>query len=325
MFYIFHGDDRHSQREYLAKVTAKFGDPGLLDLNTTRFEGYVSVRDLCQACDATPFLAPVRLVIADKLLSHAKVDKEYVKALEAYLPQLPASTRLVFLEISQSPEEKPAPSKNALIKFAEKVGNDHVKQFSQPKGNDLEKWIQKRATEKGGRISPRAVNLLAINIGSNLALLDNELEKLVLYKGASEITPADVELLSPYLAEASIFDLVDALGNRNEKKAAMLLQKKFNEGTDPFYLFSMFVRQFRLLIQVKEASADGSRPPAISQQLKMHSFVAGKLYQQSQQFSMPQLEQIYRRLLTIDVEVKTGRNDLTTALNLLVAVLTSPS
>jgi DNA polymerase III delta subunit len=57
----------------------------------------------------------------------------------------------------------------------------------------------------------------------------------------------------------------------------------------------------------------------------MHSFVAGKLYQQSQQFSLPQLEQIYRHLLDVDVQVKTGRNDLITALNLFVAVLTTPN
>lgn len=319
MFYIFHGDDSHSQREYLAKLTAKFGDPGLLDLNTNHFEGYVTFRDLSQACDAMPFLAPVRLVIVDGLLTSKKVDKAYQKSLEAYLPQMPESARLVFLE------PKPLSAKNAFIKLADKSKNGYVKQFSQPEGRELEKWIQKRAQEKGGNISLRAVHSLSTNIGSNLALLDNELEKLILYKGEAEITITDVELLSPYLAEASIFDLVDALGNRNEKKAAMLLQKKFNEGTDPFYLFSMFIRQFRLLIQVKEAAQDGSRPPAISKNLKMHSFVVGKLYQQCQQFSLPQLEQIYRHLLDVDVQVKTGRNDLTTALNLLVAVLTSPT
>jgi len=319
MFYIFHGDDSHSQREYLVKLTAKFGDHGMLDLNTTRFEGYVSFRDLSQASDAMPFLAPVRLVIIEGLLSSKKVDKPYQESLIAYLTQMPASARLVFLE------PKTLSAKNAFIKLADKADNGYVKKFSQPEGRELEKWIQKRAVEKEGNISLRAVHMLSTNIGSNLALLDNELEKLILYKENAEITANDVELLSPYLAEASIFDLVDALGNRNEKKAAMLLQKKFNEGTDPFYLFSMFIRQFRLLIQVKEAGQDGSRPPAISQQLKMHSFVVGKLHQQCQQFSLPQLEKIYRHLLDVDVQVKTGRNDLTTALNLLVAVLTSPN
>ncbi|NJN54176.1 MAG: hypothetical protein HC804_05095, partial [Anaerolineae bacterium] len=138
----------------------------------------------------------------------------------------------------------------------------------------------------------------------------------------AEITAADVLLLSPYAAEASIFDLVDALGSRNSKRASLLLQQKFSEGADPFYLFTMFVRQFRLLIQVKELADEGKRPPAIGQELKLHSFVVGKLYQQSQGFSLPQLEQIYHHLLDIDVGSKTGRQDMPTALNLLVAALT---
>jgi DNA polymerase-3 subunit delta len=180
--------------------------------------------------------------------------------------------------------------------------------------------------ERNGRISPHAAHVLASNVGSNLGILENEIEKLVLYKGAeATIEVQDVGLLSPYAAEASIFDLVDALGNRNSKQAAILLQKKMQEGADPFYLFTMFVRQVRLLIQVKELADAGQRPPAISQTLKMASFVANKLYQQAQQFSLPQLEQIYHHLLEIDVGAKTGRSDMVTALNLLVAGMTEPA
>jgi DNA polymerase-3 subunit delta len=124
------------------------------------------------------------------------------------------------------------------------------------------------------------------------------------------------------VAAASIFDLVDALGNRNGRKASLLLQQKLNEGIDPFYLFSMFVRQFRLLIQVKELADAGYRPQGISRELKLHSFVVGKLFQQARGFSQRELEQIYRRLLDVDVDVKTGQDDMQTALHLLVANLT---
>ncbi|MEJ2748176.1 MAG: hypothetical protein P8183_09760, partial [Anaerolineae bacterium] len=111
---------------------------------------------------------------------------------------------------------------------------------------------------------------------------------------------------------------------RSGKKAAILLQQKLQEGADPFYLFIMIVRQIRLLIQAKELADEGQRPPAISKAMNVHSFVANKLYQQAQQFSLPQLEQIYRHLLEVDVGVKTGRNDMLTALNLLIAGITEP-
>ncbi len=315
MFYIFHGDDTHSQKEQLAKLQAKMGDPGMLDLNTTRFDKPMTMSELMNACNVMPFLAKVRLVVVEDLFS-GTAGKEFVKEVVAYLPNLPDTTRLFFLE------SKALRSNHAVLKLAEKSDNAYVKLFSKPEGGALERWIRQQVGKGNGRITPQAVHLLAANIGSELDILANEIEKLLLYKGTEEIQAEDVTLLSPYAAEASIFDLVDALGNRNSKKAALLLQKKMSEGADPFYLFSMFIRQFRLLIQIKELADDGLRPPAIATSLKLHSFVVGKLYQQCHGFGMSQLEHIYRHLLEIDVGVKTGRNDMTTALNLLVAGLT---
>lgn len=319
MFYIFHGADTHSQKEMLVKLTAKLGDPGLLDLNTTRLEGAVSLTQLQQACNAMPFLAKARLVLVSNLLS-GKLDKSFVKELADFLPRLPETTRLVFMESSA------LPANHRLVKLAEELDTGFVRQFDLPEGGALDRWVKQQVEERNGRISSHAAHVLASNVGSDLGILANEIEKLVLYKGSEEtIEVQDVGLLSPYAAEASIFDLVDALGNRNGKQAAILLQKKMQEGADPFYLFTMFVRQVRLLIQVKELADNGQRPPAISQALNMASFVANKLYQQAQQFSLPQLEQIYRHLLEIDVGVKTGRSDMVTALNLLVAGMTEPA
>jgi DNA polymerase-3 subunit delta len=318
MFYVFHGDDSHSQREALAKQMAKYGDPALLDLNTTRLAGAISFSQLQQAAGSMPFLATVRLVIVRDLFA-SKPDKPFMDKLLAFLPTMPESTRLFFLE------SKALSEKHTVIKLAEQDKNGYVKLFALPEGVALERWIREAVAERNGRIHPKASALLAANIGSNLDILTQEIEKLVLYKGDnSEINDADVALLSPYVAEASIFDLVDALGNRNGRKASLLLQQKFSAGEDPFSLFPMIIRQFRLLIQVKELANSGERPPSISQALKMHSFVAGKLYQQSQGFSLNQLEQIYHHLLDIDIGVKTGRQDMTTALLLLVAALTSP-
>lgn len=315
MFYIFHGDDTHSQKEQLTKLQAKMGDPGMLDLNTTRFNRSVSMSELRNACNVMPFLAKVRLVIVEDLFT-GNVSKEFVKEVVNYLPNLPETTRLFFLE------SKPLKSNHAVMKLAEKLESGYVKLFNKPEGSALERWIRQQVGEGNGRISPQAVHFLATNIGSELDILTNEIEKLLLYKDGEEIQAQDATLLSPYAAEASIFDLVDAIGNRNGKKASLLLQKMLSEGADPFYLFSMFIRQFRLLIQVKELADEGLRPPAIANAIKQHSFVVGKLYQQCHGFNLTQLEQIYHHLLDIDVGVKTGRNDMTTALNLLVAGLT---
>jgi DNA polymerase III subunit delta len=316
MFYIFHGNNSHSQREALAQKQAELGDPAMLSLNTTQFEANVSLAQLRQTCDSMPFLAEKRLVIVHNLLN-SKAD--FIAELAGYLPQLPETTRLFFLEETKLLATHP------LIKLAESSDKGHVRLYERPEGVQLERWVRQRVESKGGKISPRALHMLTLNAGNDLQLLDNEIEKLVLYRLAdgSAIKAEDVALLCPHVAEANIFNLVDALGQMNGRLAAQLLQQKVNEGMEPFQLFAMFIRQFRLLIQVKELADAGHRPPEIAKTLRLHGFVAGKLHQQCQRFSMAQLEQIYDHLLEIDLGVKTGRTEIVTALELFTAGVTT--
>jgi DNA polymerase III subunit delta len=314
MFYIFHGDDTYSQRETLTELLARIGDPSLLELNTTRLPATASFGELREVADVIPFLAPARLVIVEDMLS-SNGGRELVDHLLAYLPHLPETTRLIFLE-SQALR-----SNHRLLRLAEESEHGYVRQFSRPEGVALSRWIEERLERHGGTATPQAIYSLATNIGNDLALLENEIEKLVLYRAGEKVEAEDVALLCPHVAEASIFELVDALGNRNGERAATLLSQKLAEGADPFYLFAMIVRQFRLLVQIRELSEEGLRPPAIAQRLRIHSFVAGKLHQQCQRFSLAQIERIYAHLLDIDVGVKTGRAEMTTALNLFVASL----
>lgn len=316
MFYLFHGKDTYSQRESLKGLLAKQGDPEMLSLNTTLLGGKASFAELQGACDAMPFLSRVRVVIVEDMFA-GTTDKALLDKLESYLPSLPETTRLFFLETGDLPDS------HRIVKLAGKDKRGHVRRFDLPQGGELDRWIRGHVESSGGRIAPQAVQMLAVNVGSDLLALRHEIEKLVLYKGPEgTIEAADVQLLSPYAAEASIFDLVDALGSRQPAQVATLFQKKLDEGADPFYLFSMFIRQFRLLIQTRSLLDGGERVAGIADQLKLRPFVAEKLVRQARGFSLPQLEHIYRRLLQIDVETKTGQADLLTALHLLVAGIT---
>ncbi|MFN2116911.1 MAG: DNA polymerase III subunit delta [Candidatus Promineifilaceae bacterium] len=318
MFYIFHGEDDLTKTEKLASLLTRHGDMAMLELNTTRFNGQVPIATLRQAAETVPFISPIRIVLVNNLFS-TNPGKEYMKELQTFLPKLPATARLIFLESQTLKKNHP------ILMLAEQSDNGRVLFFPLPEGGQLIRWIQQQAEKDGGEISPRAANLLASLVGNDLRTLENEIQKLVAYKEYSHpktIEPDDIDLLSPYVAEASIFNLVDALGNRNEQMASTLYQQKLDEGADPFYLFSMFVRQFRLLIQVKELAAEDYAPHSIAQEVGIHDFVAGKLNQQAQGFSIEELEQIYRHLMDIDVAVKIGEADIRTALDLLIAQLT---
>jgi len=327
MFYLFHGEDEFSRSETLAAFKEKMGDPGLAELNTTVFDGSkVTLGELQHACDSVPFMADRRLVIVEGLLTRLESkgeeralsawQKEYLEGLTQYLKHLPETTRLVFVEDKAISQNNPV----HRLALAEKRG--HVKEFKPPQGRELNRWIEERVRKKGGQISPAAVEELAAFVGNDLRLLDQEIEKLVVYAGqVRPISEEDVRLLVSYVQEANVFEMVDALGQRDAQRAAKLLHQLLDAGEHPLALLGMIVRQFRIIIQVKELSERGLSQQDIAARLRLHHFVVKKAMRQAINFSMEQLEAIYRKLLETDMAIKMGQMDEVLALDMLVVGL----
>ncbi len=327
MFYLFHGEDEFSRSETLAVFKNKMGDLGLVELNTTVFDGRkVTLSELQHACDSVPFLADRRLVIVEGLLTRLASrgegralpawQKEYLEGLTQYLTHLPETTRLVFVE------DKAISKNNPVHRLALADERGHVKEFKPPQKEKLNRWIEERVRKKGGRINSAAVEELAAFVGNDLRLLDQEIEKLVTYvDGARPISEDDVRLLVSYVQGANVFEMVDALGQRNAQRAAQLLHQLLDEGEHPLALLGMIVRQFRILIQVKELTEGGLSQQKMASQLRLHPFVVKKAVRQAMNFSLEQLEAIYRKLLETDVAIKTGQMDEVLALDMLVVGL----
>jgi DNA polymerase-3 subunit delta len=328
-FYAFHGADEFTCAETLAGLKQKLGRPDTVDLNTTYLDGKtLTLAELRHTCDTVPFLAEKRLVVVTDLLTRlapqrghepTKAQEDYLASLADYLPHLPETTRLIFVE------SKPLSPQHPILRLAQQEARGYAKRFDPPKDRDLPRWIAKRARKHGGEIEPQASQQLAAVVGADLRLLDQELNKLVTYTqsptGGRAITEEDVALLVPYAQAAVVFDLVDALGRRDGHTAARTLHRLLDAGEHPLGLLAMIVRQFRLLIQVKELKDAGESAPEIARQLGIHPFPAGKLYTQATHFTPAQLETVYRHLLDIDVDIKSGKVDAEVALDLLVAGL----
>ncbi len=327
-YYILHGEDELTCNEALKKLQSRLGPPELSALNTTVFDGAdVTLAELRNACDTIPFMAQRRMVIVHGLLSRLAASqkksdqsnwkKQYLEELNGYLLHLPETTRLVFVERNQLPANHPTLSQAKDDEFG------YVRAFAPPK--DLVQWVRRRASEKDGDLSPQAAVALVQAVGDNQILLDQEIEKMLTYVNRERpVNSYDVSLLVPYAQEAVIFDAVDAMGQRDGVKATHLIHNLLEHGNDPLYLFAMIVRQFRLLIQVKELADAGLDPAAISKQIRLHPFPTRKLYTQARNFTLEQLERVHCRLLEIDVQIKTGQIDQVVALDLLVAGLAPP-
>lgn len=330
--YIFCGQDVLSLRERLSEFCASLAEPSSLELNTTRFEGKtVTAGEIEAAARSAPFLADMRLVIVDNLSSSAN-GRAVIDQMAGMLPTLPDWTRLVFVETGPENDDvgdgkRFAGRPQALKKLINLVEDDprgKVRAFDPPR--DLAHWLQERATHYQATLDIAAARLLAECIGGDLVLGDTELAKLATYTdGARPITRDDVALLTPYSAEANIFQMVDALGQRNGKTALTLLRKLLDDGDEPLRLFAMITRQYRMIIQIREQLDGGQSVRGAAQVLGMKDFVADKVASQARQYRMEQLERILEVLLETDVAIKTGKLAGDLALETLVAQLSRPA
>lgn len=323
-FYILHGDDSISRQGALAKMRAAMGEDAAL--NCSEFDGRVTpVPEVLAAARSLPFLADKRLVIARGLISHitrkgaGQAGKQATKRLIDELGNLPEFTRLVLVEDELLSE------KNAVLKAARESGTGYIGAFKAPQ--DLTGWIMQRArAEYDAEIGPAASAAIASVVNQDLLRADSELHKLVCYvDGERQISEGDVAVLTPYVPEANVFEMVDALANGDGERALRLIYQSLHDNPkDPgFNLYGMIVRQFRLLVMAKEHLETGgsSQGPAMGRALKVPPFVAGRLATQSRGFTLEQLERILKHLQRFDQDMKTGRIAPRLAMDLLVSSL----
>ncbi|NLX11275.1 MAG: DNA polymerase III subunit delta [Chloroflexi bacterium] len=318
-FYVFHGPDEFSCRAQLQSIRAQMGDPGMAELNTSILDGKAAAAaEVLAAASAMPFLSDKRLVIVEGMLSWlarkgaGKIGKEQLEVLVEGLPHLPEFARVVFVEMDTLSDHNP------VLKLAKTDPGGYHKAFNPPR--DATRWIRTQAEQVYGvEIETAAAVTLAAVIGEDLRAADSELAKLSAYvNGERPITGADVALLTTYIAETDVFQMVDALGQRDGAAATRLLHRLL-EQDDPLPLFGMMIRQFRLLLLAREYLNGGGAPGQIAQAIGVHPFVGEKLVRQVGAFTLDQLEHIYRFLLETDLSIKTGRVDAGLALDLLIA------
>lgn len=314
MLYILYGPDDFSLQRELGEIKNSLGDKELLAVNTSTFQGkQLSLKELKNACNAAPFLAPSRLVIVEGLLARfekrrgngkqnhnipSKIGDEW-RDLAEHIEQMPETTVLVLVDGKLGKD-------NPLLKKLLQVAT--VKSFPLMKAGELHGWIQSRVTAHGRKISPGAINLLANLTGKNLRVLANEIDKLLLYAPGHTLEEEDIRCVVSYAREINIFALVDAIMERRGSAAMSLAHQLLNEGEPPSHLVVMLARQIRLAIIAKELDSHRTSQTEIKRRLGLFAeYPFRKTMVQARGYPMGQLEWLHKKLLEMDIAIKTGK------------------
>lgn len=326
--YLLNGDDEYGIAEFIDELERKLGDPATASMNTTRLDGNTFNMDqLPSITNALPFLARRRLVILTHPLARLSgpgaksAQEKFIELLE----RIPETTALVLVEYRLLTAD--AERQKGKIHWLERWALEHkekalVRAFRAPKGAEMTKRIQMSAKKAGGQITREAAELLASMVDYDPRLADMEIEKLLAYVAYKHpIEFDDVQALTVDVSQGDIFALVDALGKRDARRSMEMLQRLLEYG-DYYAIFGMIARQFRLLLLAREVIDQGGQKEEIQGKLRQHPYVAEKLLGQARNFTLPELERVYHRLVEMDEAVKTSQIPDRLALEMFVSGFT---
>jgi DNA polymerase-3 subunit delta len=346
MIIFIYGQDSFRGRQKIKEFKDKYlREVDRTGSGLTRIDGRIAdMREINEKTGASSLFAKKRLVIIDNIFLNSGVNilekvEEYFKKKEEgqsdniiifFSPEIKEVKKKTSSKISlldSQGREKPLSAKaSKLFQFLSK--QKYVQHYSLLNNRELVDWIKENIRQDGGSVSDKAVSALIGMAGSDLWRLQSEINKLVNYKkgtkegkGGIKIEEEDVKAMVRADFDEDIFALTDALSLRDKKRAVRLLEEQYGAGSSDAYLLSMTIRQFKILLRIREALDNGYTSNKIISQLKLHPFVAQKGINQVRNFKLEELKKIFSKLVEADHLMKTGKQDTRLMLDLLIVSL----
>jgi len=345
--YLFYGCEDYLKNLYAQRITDALlpKNACLMNLDTIDGKTY-SLDALAAKCETMPFMADVRIIVvkesgifapskragqekaensgnkehmaeraatdeengeksaskehvqtADEAASYAPSKKTEASKTEKYLSDIPDTAIVIFIEEKVD---------KRLTIFKAALKNGICAEFDTPDESALIQWIISEAKSKNRNISRADAAFLLHTAPPGMGSYLTELDKLADYT-QDTITKQDIAALTTKSVEYSIFQLVDAIGNKNLKNAVDIYNNLLFLKMSPFMVLVMAARQFKLILACAKLHANNKNTAEIAKLLDIKDFTVRSYLKQSGNFTADTLERAYRECLETDVNIKTGK------------------
>ncbi|MEO6220105.1 MAG: DNA polymerase III subunit delta [Ginsengibacter sp.] len=169
--------------------------------------------EVVNTCSRYPMFAEKQLVLLKEAQHMKDIDK-----LEGYISNPLKSTTLIISYKGKSLDGRTRFSKMVMK-------NGEVLQTKKVYESNLPSWTSEFVKSRGFDIAPRALMLLVDHIGNDLSRIANEVDKVVLNLGnRKSITEDDIEKFVGISKEYNVFELQQAISNKDLAKAIRVIQ-----------------------------------------------------------------------------------------------------
>jgi DNA polymerase-3 subunit delta len=282
----------------LSKLKRRVGETGDLDFNMQVFVGEsASVDDIIVACNTMPFASELRLVIVTGV---EKIGKDALDSLAGYVADPSPTTVLAVAG------EKLAKN-TRLYKAIERLGGVVDRKLDK---REVPGVVRSLFEQRGKSVTSDAAEELVAAVGYDLRRLSAEIDKAVAFVGArTEITREDVSAVTATTAPTSIWEFVEALGDRDCRRALARASALIGEGESVFGLHAMAVRTLRDLIAVRSLIDRGrSGSGDIAREMGRPDWQVRRLVRQARGFRGGELVDLLREAAQSEANMKTSRD-----------------
>lgn len=308
--YLLYGEERYLRRQYRERLrNALCGADD--NMNNHFYEGKdVSVGEIIDLAETLPFLAQRRVIFID----NSGLFKSGGEKMAEYLAEPNETTSFVFTESEVDKRSK-------LYKTVQSKGC--VVEFSIQDENTLKRWVAGILKKEGKSITENTVGLFLTKTGTDMENIQMELEKLICYCiDRDVVTSEDVEAVCTNRISNHIFDMINAIADKQTQKALQLYYDLLALKEPPMRILFLIARQCNLLLQVKEMKAKGYDNKTIGAKVGLAPFIAGKYVSQGSRFKTAQLKRAVTMCVEAEEAVKTGQmNDMMSVEMLIMSVL----
>lgn len=311
---VFLGEDPFDLDESIRLLCETYVDESSRDFNFQQFSSRdVDIETLLNAARTFPLLADRRLLVLrniDELSAAAQ------QSLAVYLDDPVPET---ILAMTAERLEKKNPFFKRLQERADCV------EFQKLRDYQLPELVRKKAAQMGCRFAPDALEFFCHRSGTDLRRLDSEMEKLLEFLGEKKTAELeDVAQASSEGGEAVIFQLTNAVGQRNLSASIVSLQEQLERKTAPLFILIMLVRHFRQLWIVQALHRQGLDSNTIAARAGINRFFITGMLSQAKNYNAEELRRIFEIFLETDHGLKTsGCNPAAVLEDLLCRIIKS--
>ena len=309
--YVLYGQEAYLQKQYRDKlVAAVLGEGDAMNFWHVQGKDY-SIPQLIDFAETMPFFAERRVIV----MEGTGVLKSGGEELANYFTQPCETTTWIVVESDCDKRSK-------LFKAADKAGL--CVEFGVQDEATLKKWILGMLKKEGKQITGQTLECFLEKTGTDMNIIRLELEKLLCYTlDKPVIERDDVEAVCITRITSHIFDMVDAIGVRDQTKALALYNELQALREPPIRILFLIGRHMNILLQIKDLKKRGADNKTMAGKIGVPPFAVNKYLKQAGMYKTSQLKCALERCIQEDEAIKTGTLQDKMSVELLIFELTT--